>query len=396
MTILFLTREYKHENLPPCGGTGNFMTSMAKALVDKGHEVYVFGINKTNIQFEDNGVKVSFGKNLFLKNPLLNLVRSISKKISFLEKLHYKVHEIEKKNIAKRLYIYIKKNNLSIDIIETHDFEGISLFLNSSIPYLIRCHGSYSVLGKYFGYKVEKGRLHCEREAFKRAKNIVSISKFSEKVNTELFGIQNFRLIYNGIDTDLFKPNDSSKVIPKSVFYFGNISLEKGANVALEAFLELQKNNPDSSLHFLGKETSYNNNLMNIINENQLESKVQFYGIQPTIKVIEILSLADIVVFSSKGESFGLALVEAMSLEKTVIAANLDAFKEIVLDGVNGYIVDSSAGFVKRIEYLFENPDIAHKLQENARKHIVTNFSLSKMVAETEAYYTEVINKKIN
>ena len=90
----------------------------------------------------------------------------------WLEKLHFYIHELEKKDIAKQLQKHIKTNNLKIDIIEAHDFDGISLYINNKIPYTIRCHGSWSLLEKYFGYKAEKGRVYCEKKALKKGKNI--------------------------------------------------------------------------------------------------------------------------------------------------------------------------------------------------------------------------------
>jgi glycosyltransferase involved in cell wall biosynthesis len=391
MNILFLTREYKHENLPPCGGTGNFIAAVAKELAKRNHNIYVFGIYKSNIYFEDYGVKVTFGKSLFLKNPLLNLVRSISKKISFLEKLHFYVHELEKKNIAKQLYAFIEKNNLVIDIIEIHDFEGISLYLNDSIPYIIRCHGSYSVLGKFFGYKVEKGRLHCEREAFKKAKNIISISKYSAKINIELFSIKNFKLIYNGIDTELFKPKPNSAVIPKSIFYFGNTSKEKGADIALKAFIILLKTKPEATLHFLGNETSYKNELLKLINENGIANKVFFYGMQSSKKVIEILSKAHVVIFPSRGETFGLALCEAMALEKPIIVSNIDSFQEIIEHEQNGFIANKIQDYVTYISYFFENEKESNTIGIKARETIIEKFNQDKMLEKSIDYYKEVI-----
>lgn len=398
MNILILTREYKHEMLPTCGGTGTFNATLAKELVKRGHNVYIFGISKTKVEFDDQGVKVKFDKNLFKRNLFIDLARSISGKITFLQKAHYYIHELEKKEIVKKLHQYINKNNLSIDIIETHDFEGVSLYLNDSIPYIIRCHGSYSVLGKYFGYKVDKGRLHCEKEAFKKAKNIISISKFSEKVNHELFGIEKFKLIYNGIDTSLFKNDAKSDIIPKSIFHFGNTSIEKGADVAINTFIALQKKEPDASLHFLGKETDYKTEIQKIIRKEKLESKVHFYGIQSSQRAIALISQAHVVLFPSKGENFSLALLEAMSLSKTIICSDLDAYKEVVENDCNGYIAQTEKDFVEKIKFNFTHPNKALEIGTKARKTIIDNFSIEKMINETLDYYEVVIanHKKQN
>ena len=396
MNILILTREYKHYRLPSCGGTGAFYATLSKELVKKGHTVYVLGIAKTNIEFKDEGVHVKFEKNLFKKNYLFNLIRSISGKIKCLQQLHFKIHRLEKKVIANKLYDYIKYNNLSIDIIETHDFEGISLYLKDSIPYIIRCHGSYSILGNYFGYKVDLGRIQCEKEAFKKAKNIIAISEFSIKANTELFGNTNYKLIYNGIDTDRFVLNKKSKIIQKSIFYFGNTSIEKGADVLISIFMKILETEPEVSLHYLGKETIYKENLLKIIKKQNIKDKVYFYGIQQHEEAIKILSKAHVVVFPSKGETFGLALCETMSLSKPIICSNIDSFKEIVQNKQNGYICKTESEYVNATLNLLKNPDLCTSLGTHARHSIEKNFSLKKMIHETEEYYLQVFNEHLN
>lgn len=389
MNILVFTREYKHEKLPSCGGTGVFYSQLTKELVKNGHQVTVFGVNKTNYQFKDEGVTVNFTKNLFKKNRLINLIRSISGKIFFLNKLNLYLYKLELKIATQNLINYIHINDLSIDIIETHDFDGMSLYLKKyKYPYVIRTHGSWTVLEKKFNYKnVSKGRKYCEKEAFKKAENIISISRFSQKVNHELFEIEKFKLIYNGVDTSLFKTDKKINVIPKSIFYFGNTSIEKGADIAINSFLEIIKKDPETSLHFLGKETTFKNEITRLINDNGIKNKVCFYGIQQTTKAIEILSQASIIIFPSKGENFSLAILEAMSLSKIIICSNLDAFNEVVEDGHNGFIAKDTKEFIQKIGNVLSNSEKYLEIGVNARKTIVDNFSIEKMVKETTDHY---------
>ena len=391
MNIIILTREYKHQNLPNVGGTGSFYATLAQKLHYEGHNVFVFGVNKTNVAFDDNGVKVVFKKSIFKRNKLLNLLRSITKKTPFLYNLHFKIHELEKKDISKMLYQFIKNNNLKIDLIETHDFEGISLKLNNSIPYVIRCHGSYSVLEKYFGYKnIEIGKKHCEHEAFKIAKNVICISQFSVFANQTVFNIKNTKLIYNGINTDLFSPNNTAKQIKKSLFFIGNVSFEKGIDIVFETFKNIQKLHLDATLHIIGRCKNFDGLLADydILN---LKQKIFYYGYLGQDDAIAKLGGANIVVFPSKGENFGLALFEAMAIEKIVIGSNIDAFKEIITDGQNGFIASSSKDYATIINSIFDNSTEFEIIKKNARQTIIEHLSLQKMYVETIKYYNQMI-----
>jgi glycosyltransferase involved in cell wall biosynthesis len=393
MTILLLTREYKHSNLPTCGGTGSFMASLAKDLVKKQHEVYVLGINKSTTVFYDEGVHIHYYKNLFRRNPIVNFFRSLTKKVAFLKPLHFKIHEYEKKDISKIVNDFIKKNQLKIDVIETHDFEGLYLYLDNSIPIIVRCHGSFSVLEKYFNYKgIEAGKKHCETLAFKNAKNVISISEFSEHINRELFGKTNFKRIYNGINTSVFEINKNQTIIPKSIFYFGTVAIEKGADIAVQILIKMIQFEPKTSLHFLGIE---NNNhkieLLKIIEEYQLEDKVHFYGFQKNENLIQLLSKAEVVIFPSRGETFGLALCETMSLSKPVVTSNIPSFNEIINQGKNGFITNSIDEYCDYITTLFEDKATADTIKLNARKTVIERFSQEKMIDETLKYYSNVI-----
>ena len=394
MNILFLTNEYSHESLPESGGTGVFISNISKILISKGHKVYVFSLSNIDLYISDLGVIVKIKKNTLVKNQIYKLLRSVTRKVSFLNNYHFKLKRLEVKEIAKQLNQFIEKNKLNIDIIETHDFNGISLYLNNKIPYIVRCHGSFSIFREYFykNFNIPKLVLDCEFEANRKAKNIITISKYSQKINHELFKINKSKLIYNGVNTSLYKAKEEVKVIEKSIFYFGNISLEKGADVAIEVFLNVIKFESNLSLHFMGIETNYKSELLKIIKENNIEDKVIFHGFQNTDSIIKLISSAEVVIFPSKGETFGMALCETMSIGKPVVVANIPAFNEIVTDKKSGFIANSVQDYSDAIQFVFENPNKAAEIGKNARNTIINRFSIDKMVDETLKYYQEVID----
>lgn len=393
MNILFLTREYKHKNFPKCGGTGNFITSISEHLTKRGHNVFVFVVSKKNFELKDNDIFIKSIKGLFYKNLFINLLRSISNKLLYSEKLNNFLHIIEKKTFSKELYKFIETHNLKIDIIETHDFEGFSIYLNKTIPFVVRFHGSWNILKTYFGYKAEKGKINCEKLAFNNIKNCIAISEYSKKINNELFGYKPFKLIYNGIDTDLFKPDDSIEIVNKSIFFFGNITVEKGADTAIDVFLEILKNEPQASLHFVGKETHYKKEILKIIQQFNIEKSVFFHGIQSSENVISLLLKGNVIIFASKGENFSLALLEAMSLSKVVIVSNIESYKEVIIDGENGFIAQSKEDYINKIITVFNNPDLYETIRKSARETVVNQFNINKMINETEKYYREIVER---
>lgn len=391
MNILFLTKEYYHEKLPNSGGTGRFISNLSKSLVHEGHNVFVFGLEKKSFYIDDFGVKVTFVKNKLSRNHLYKLSRSISKKVPFLRKYYLPILRMEFKNTAIELNKFISKNNLQIDIIETHDFEGLSLFLDDRYPIVIRCHGNYNFFHNYFNFKVAQHKLDFEKEAFAKVNNFIMVSKYSQSINHKLFNLDKSKLIYNGIDTDEFKISEEVSIIPKSIFFFGNVTYEKGADIAVAVLIEVLKSEPNTTLNFVGRNTNYNSTIETILKENNILNKVIFHGFKLSNEIIKIMSKAAIVLLPSRGENFSLAALEMMSLSKPIICSNIPSFSELIIHNENGFIANSIQEYVKSVQFLFENKLASKEIQKNARKTIVEKFNKNKLVKETIDYYQEVI-----
>lgn len=391
--VLIVTKEFQSEFQLNSGGTGIFYQNLAEGLVRNGIRVYVFGSSKKPFKQKAENLSVFFVKDYFKKNKLAELLRSVTGKISFLQNLHFKIYNWEINYLQKELKNFIRDKE--IDVIETHDWEGMSRVTEDlNIPYIIRCHGSWSVLHNFFGYGAAKGKIDNEKKAFEKANYVITISKSNEKIVKQVFGSKNYHLIYNGIDTDFFRPQQNITIKTKSIFYIGNVSVEKGAQTALNAFIKVNQSESAASLNFIGRETEITEQLKEKIQQNNLHNKVVFHGRKDKHEVIKLLSEAEAVIFPSKGETFGLALTEAMALEKPVVCSDLEVFREIVEDGKNGLIAKSEDDFAEKILKIFSDQSFAKHLSQNARKTIVEKFSMDKMLEETVNYYMEVINKE--
>lgn len=389
--VLIVTREYKCSQGPKVGGTGVFYKNLCTELVKRGISVHVFLISKYAFTAEEYGVKITSIKDIFKANPFLELIRSFTGKIKALEQVHFNTYISEKKKISNTINAWIKKNNLHFDMAETHDFDGLALAIPEHIPYVIRCHGSWSVLEKYFGYKkVHKGRIFCEQEAFKKSKNIITISKYNETINKSLFAIKDPKLIYNGIDEKFYRPIPNAEVIPQSVFYLGNVSFEKGADTLINAFNKVKQNYPGSSLHFIGNPNHYPAYISENVKDPETRNSIHFHGNKSGSEIVQLISQAEVVCFPSKGENFSLSLLEVMAIQKPVICSSIDSFKEIIEEPVNGLIA-SEENFHEKISLAFQDGDLRDRLALNARKLIESKFGIDKMVDETIRYYQEIL-----
>jgi glycosyltransferase involved in cell wall biosynthesis len=249
--ILFLTTEYSSCKLPDCGGLGTFIKVLSEELVTTGNQVLLLGFAKKDITFFDNEIKVIFKKNYFKKYPVLEIIRSIASSLKFtsLEKLLSKKERIYYAKVLKNI-----ANNEKVDIIEAHAFNGLSAMWDNSIPLVVRFHGSRGFWHKYLGKKNEPIKMYFEKEALLNTPNIIAVSKFSSQAINAIYDLNlEPKIIYNGIDINLFSSKYNVDEIPKSIFYVGTLSDAKGLNVLCAIFNKIIEIHPDATLHLIGR-----------------------------------------------------------------------------------------------------------------------------------------------
>ena len=130
----------------------------------------------------------------------------------------------------------------------------------------------------------------------------------------------------------------------------GRIHPEKGLELLVNCFSKLCKEMDNIELSILGPYlgqqggggVSYLNKLKDIINDNNVNQKVMF--IEPIFdekKLFDTISTYDFFCYPSlaeRGETFGLAVVEAMSIGLVPIVSYLDCFKDFIKPYENGFI----------------------------------------------------------
>ena len=121
-----------------------------------------------------------------------------------------------------------------------------------------------------------------------------------------------------------------------------------------------------------------------------------FTGFRSNIK--EILSAINILVIPSLLEDFPMIILEAMAMAmaKPIIATNIDGITEQITDGVNGILVppkDPSA-LANAVMRVLNDKGFARTMGLAARKKVEQEFSVEKMITETEKVYLSLLKDK--
>ena len=208
--------------------------------------------------------------------------------------------------------------------------------------------------------------------------------------------------IYNGIETDYYKPvgneemrykirrefavNDSDILIAS----LGRLVWQKGFEYFLHAIPEILREIPDARFILVG-DGPLRPELERLAVELGEGDKIIFAGYRSDVR--DVLAALDIVVIPSVLEGFPMITLEAMAMAKPIVAAKIDGITEQITDGINGILIppkDSSA-IAQAIITLINNRGKAKAMGLAARKKVEQEFSVDKMVAETEKVYLSLL-----
>jgi glycosyltransferase involved in cell wall biosynthesis len=131
------------------------------------------------------------------------------------------------------------------------------------------------------------------------------------------------------------------------------------------------------------------------VNQFALGNYVILTGAVPEHLMPDYYNLADVFVFPSILEGFGLVMGEAMSCGKPVVAFNTSAIPEVVENGVTGFLVSPSnkSEFVQKVLLLIENKKLRIEMGNKAIKRVDHLFRWERAARETLNIYRQITKK---
>jgi len=237
----------------------------------------------------------------------------------------------------------------------------------------------------------------------KHAAAVIAVSK-AVKENLEKYEhIKNVKVIYNGIDPDLFKPASiEEKILKKrelglneNDFVLGNVGRMdylKNQRILIEILPELKKNFPQIKLVFIGGGEE-EQNLKHLTIKKGIENDVIFLGQRSDVN--QILKAFDIFVFPSLTEGMPLVVIEAMATGLPTIASYVGGIPELVVNSETGFLVSptSKEEIKEAIIKLLDNPKLRKEMGQIARKRFEAHFSLPQMVQKYMEVYEKAVKK---
>src|SRR3989442_1193336 len=127
-----------------------------------------------------------------------------------------------------------------------------------------------------------------------------------------------------------------------------------------------------------------------------VSGRVVFTGYVPEADKVDLLNLADVFVFPSAMEGFGLAVGEAMSCGLPVVASDRGSIPELVVDGEGGVLCDPAVPerFAAALHALLTEPGRRAALGRANRARVDARFRWDRCVAATAAIYEEMVTDR--
>ncbi len=365
---------------PTYGGSGVVATGLGKELAALGHEVHFisYALPHRLTNFVENIFyhEVEVSNYPLFEHQLYGLALT-SKMLEVIEyeqldllHVHYAIPHATSAYLAKQI---LRKNRSDIKIVTT---------LHGTDITLVGLEPSFLPLVKF---------------SIEESDGVTAVSRFlKEKTITNYYIEKDIEVIYNFIDTEIYRPvcNQQFKdhVAPngeKILIHTSNFRPVKRVCDTIRILEKVNKVIP-TKLILIGDGPD-RSECERLTRELKLESNVLFLGKQDGLE--NLLSVADIFLMPSQSESFGLSALEAMACGIPVISSSVGGLPELIVHNTTGFIAEF--GDVNRMaKYALElltNEKKFNFFSKNSRQRSEELFEKKIVIPQYIKYYEKIL-----
>ena len=134
--------------------------------------------------------------------------------------------------------------------------------------------------------------------------------------------------------------------------------------------------------------------LMEPLFSKEARQRVAYQGVVPYHEIREIIGKASLCVFPSFAEAFPVSWLEAMAMEKPIVASNVGWAEEMIENGKEGYLVDPKnyEDYANKIVKIIKDKEFQIELGRAAREKIKNEFAIDVVAQKSVEFYTQILN----
>lgn len=364
---------------PTYGGSGVLATELGLALADKGHDVHLFSYARpTRLATYHKGIE--FHNVTVSSYPLFE----------------YPPYDLALSSLMRQVMA-----ERELDILHVHYAVPHSMCAYLAREMIGHCrtkivttlHGTdITILGRDPAYR------DVIPFALRKSDAVVSVSNWLADETRSVFDYEGrIHVLPNFVDQKSFRPQADQSVRRQLaeddqpiVIHISNFRSLKRAGDALEAFRALDPA-LDARLVFVGDGPDQAR-VQEDAHRHGLIDRVRFLGAIDDVE--HVLAAADVALFPTESESFGLAALEAMACAVPVVATRVGGLPEVVTDGECGYLaeVGDTEAMAGHISSLLKDTELRQRFGAEGRRRAVELFSLERSLAQHEALYHSLLD----
>lgn len=297
--------------------------------------------------------------------------------------------------------------NVRFDFIHAHDwlvgYAAILLRHQLNLPLVTTIHATE--YGRNQGlFTPQQQAIHTiENELVSLSDKVIVCSSYMKREVCSVHAIDEERIevIPNGIDLSSLELKEShsferalyARAEEKIVLFIGRLVKEKGVQVLLESAREVLLAFPECKFIIAGRGPMYSE-LEGMATD--LDSHVLFTGFVKNQEKNFLLEIADVCVFPSLYEPFGIVAIEAMGSGTPIVVSDVGGLAEIVEDGRTGLISAPGNAYklAENILRILRDSSFASRIAEAGRMETELNYDWSSIASRTKEVYSNLSGVK--
>ncbi|MEM3553730.1 MAG: glycosyltransferase family 4 protein [Candidatus Bathyarchaeia archaeon] len=414
MRIGFFVWEY-----PPAlvGGLGTYAEYITREFVAMGNDVTVFTLNPGNLKTREiiKGVEVHRPLIADASNVFPMFVIDDLKKWGTNIRLFNDIFIYNVLSATKFINSMLKKEGCIYDVVCVHDWlssiAGIIIKNETKVPVVFHVHSTEWGRSGGQGSEVVS---YLESAMTQRADRIITVSHaMQEDLVRHGWPKAKISVVWNGVDPERYNPKKCKpeeveairsrygiKSDEKMILFLGRLTWVKGVINLVQAMPTILAEYPKTKLVILGKGEQQNDIVEAAVRLGISDKLICRFDFVPEKERILHYAAADVCVFPSTYEPFGIVSLEAMAMEKPIVvgAQGVVGFREQVVPfgpDQNGIHVNGGnpADIAWGIKEVLCDPERAKKWGENGRKRVLQYFTWRKAAEQTLQIYEMLQHK---
>lgn len=368
---------------PTFGGSGVMATELGLALANRGHRVHLFSYARpTRLAHYHKGLE--FHRVTVSSYPLFQ----------------YPPYDLALASTMRQVMA-----ERGLDILHVHYAVPHALSAHLACEMLSGCkaqivttlHGTdITILGRDPSYR------DVIKFGLEKSDAVVCVSDWLKQQTREVFAFDGpIHVLSNFVDQNRFKPREDVTLRRELgggdhplIVHTSNFRPLKRTPDAIEVLRLL---GPDSKAVLLMVGDGPDLQLVrDTVSRSGLTDRVRFLGEVSDTEAIT--AAADVALFPSESESFGLAALEAMACAVPVVAARVGGLPEVIEEGVSGYLheVGDCAGMARDIGQLLDDEALRQRMGQAGLRRATESFSLASAVRSHEELYLSLLDGPAN